>query len=318
MEVYMKNNKKIAVVIPCYKVSRQIKKVTLSIPEFVDFIIVVDDACPEYSGKIVAELLSDRIYIIYHQENIGVGGAVINGYKKALDLESDIIVKLDGDGQMNPNDIGLLTEPLIEGLVDYTKGNRFHDFDALKNMPKIRLFGNSFLSFVIKIASGYWNIMDPTNGFCAITSKALQSINLNRISKRYFFEIDMLVNLNINRYIVQDIPISAKYGDEISNLSLGNSIITFPSKIFNRLIRRLFFKYYIYDFNMGSIYIMLSIPLLFFGFFFGIYRWVTGHFEDVENSAGTIMLVALPVIIGMQFLLQAISIDINNIPKKNE
>lgn len=312
----MKFNKKIAVVIPCYKVAKQIEDVVLAIPAFVDLIIVVDDACPRHSGKIVEELNQSKICVIYHINNQGVGGAVISGYKKALELQSDIIVKLDGDGQMNPSNIATLIKPLIENTSDYTKGNRFHDFSSLKNMPKIRFFGNSLLSFTVKLASGYWDIMDPTNGFCAITSKVLIHLNLKNIEKRYFFETDMLISLNINKCVVKDIPISSKYEDEVSNLSITNTIFTFPKKIIKGLIRRIFYKYYIYNFNMASIYLLLALPLLAFGFSFGMYRWIVGSIENTENNPGTIMLVALPVILGVQFLLQAISIDIDSLPKK--
>ena len=192
----MISTKKIALVIPCYKVSKQLKQVLLHLPEFIDDIIVIDDACPENSGKIATNLAKDNIHIIEHEENQGVGGAVISGYRKAISLQSDIIVKLDGDGQMDPDQIATLVQPILNNTADYTKGNRFHDFEALKAMPKTRLFGNSLLSFIIKAASGYWHMMDPTNGFCAISRKALQSIHLNKIDKRYFFETEMLIHLN--------------------------------------------------------------------------------------------------------------------------
>lgn len=183
----MKLNKKITVVIPCYKVSKQIKGVIQAIPEFVDNIIVIDDACPENSGALVKEMDIDIVQVIFHKKNKGVGGAVISGFKKALELQSDIIIKLDGDGQMNPNDIEKLIQPLLYDSADYVKGNRFNDFKSLKSMPKIRLFGNSFLSFTIKLASGYWNIMDPTNGFCAISQYSLCKLNLDKLDNRYFF-----------------------------------------------------------------------------------------------------------------------------------
>ncbi|MDT7831663.1 glycosyltransferase family 2 protein [Flavobacteriaceae bacterium S356] len=312
----MISTKKIAVVIPSYKVSKQLKNVLLSIPEFVDDIIVVDDACPEKSGTIAKNVSKYNIHVIEHDQNQGVGGAMISGYKKAMSLQSNIIVKLDGDGQMDPKHIATLIQPILDDKADYTKGNRFHDFEALKAMPKTRLFGNSSLSFIIKAASGYWHMMDPTNGFCAISRKALQSINLEKIEKRYFFETDMLIHLNLANKVVEDVPISAIYNDEKSNLSIRKVLFSFPFKIVKRFIKRVFFKYYIYNFNMASIYMLIAIPLLLFGFTFGMYRWTIGILENTENTAGTIMLVALPIILGVQFLLQAVSIDIHSVPKK--
>ena len=310
----MKSDKKIAVVIPCYRVSEQIKDVIASIPKFIDYVIVVDDACPENSGMIVNDLREDRIKVMFHKRNEGVGGAMISGFKKALELRIDIVVKLDGDGQMNPNDIAKLMQPLLNNNADYAKGNRFRDAKALKQMPKVRLLGNSLLSFAIKLASGYWNIMDPANGFCAISRHALCKLNLDKIDNRYFFETDMLINLNLVNMVVEDVPLPAIYSNETSSLSIKKIILTFPLKILKGLAKRI---YYIYDFNMASVYLLIAIPLLLFGLFFGGYRWIVGIMENTENNSGTIMLAALPIILGMQFLLQAISIDINSIPKNS-
>ncbi|WP_238857788.1 glycosyltransferase family 2 protein [Poritiphilus flavus] len=313
----MRSNKKIAVVIPCYRVSRHIKEVILSIPAFVDHILVVDDACPEYSGAIADEIGEQRVRVIFHEKNKGVGGAVISGFLKAVELGCDIVIKMDGDGQMDANQIPILILPLLAEQADYTKGNRFHDFTALKSMPKIRLLGNSVLSFVVKATSGYWNLMDPTNGFCAISYPALCELKLDKIDKGYFFETDMLIHLNLINKVVMDVPIAAIYGNEISNLRIRNVLFSFAIKAWKGLLKRIFYKYYIYDFNMASIYFLIAIPLLVFGLAFGGYRWNMGILENSENNAGTIMLAALPIILGIQFLLQAINIDISSIPKKS-
>ncbi|WP_295831717.1 glycosyltransferase family 2 protein [uncultured Winogradskyella sp.] len=313
----MKENKIIAVVIPCFRVSKHIKTVIASVPDFIDHIILVDDACPEQSGKIGSKTSHSKLSVIFHDVNQGVGGAVISGFKKAIDLNCDVIVKLDGDGQMDSSKITNLIAPILEEEADYTKGNRFHDFKALKLMPRTRLFGNSVLSFATKLASGYWNVMDPTNGFCAISKFTLLQLNLNKIEKRYFFETDILINLNMVNAVVKDIPLPAIYNDEVSNLSIRRVLLSFPPKILKGIAKRIFYKYYIYNFNMASIYFLMSIPLLLFGFGFGVYKWNTGMAINTENNAGTIMLAALPIILGVQFLLQAIQIDINTIPKKN-
>lgn len=310
----MYNKHSISVVIPTYKVSNQIVDVVDSIPSFIDYIIIIDDKCPNESYKLVLE--KEKVFVINHSDNQGVGGAIISGYKKAIELGSNIIVKVDGDGQMESKYIESLILPIINNQADYTKGNRFNDFNALKDMPKIRLFGNSVLSFMVKVSSGYWNVMDPTNGFTAISEKAVNGLNLDEIAKRYFFETDMLINLNLESSVVKDVSIPAKYEDEESNLNIKNVILTFPPKMAKGLLKRIFYKYYIYDFNMASIYILLGVPMIGFGFLFGAYRWVSGIIENIDNSAGTVMLAVLPIILGIQFLLQAISIDINNIPKK--
>ncbi len=306
----MYHKKQIDVVIPAYNVSKQILKVVLKLPDFVDNIIIVDDCCPENSSKFVKDI--KKVHIIHHKKNLGVGGAMISGYGKAIELNTDIVVKVDGDGQMNTKFMEQLINPIVKGNADYTKGNRFNNFTALKSMPKIRLLGNSFLSFFIKAASGYWNIIDPTNGYTAIDRTILSSLELKNISKRYFFESDMLINLNIKNAVVMDINIPAKYANEKSSLSIFKTLFDFPPKIIKGLIKRIFFKYFLYDFNMFSIYLLLGLPMLLFGIFFGIHRWIYSIEKELTNSAGTIMLVVLPIILGIQFLLQSISIDIGN------
>jgi glycosyltransferase involved in cell wall biosynthesis len=310
----MYKDKIISVVIPTYKVINQIEEVVKNLPPFIDNIIVVDDKCPVNSFELVKK--RNKVIVVNHSENLGVGGAVVSGYKKAIEVHSDIVVKVDGDGQMDSGYIKSLIIPLVENKADYTKGNRFNDFQALKSMPKVRLFGNSILSFMVKVASGYWNIMDPTNGFNAINKNAINGLNLDELAKRYFFETDVLINLNIENCVVKDIPIPAKYEDEESNLNIKNVILTFPSKMLKGLSKRIFYRYYIYDFNMASIYLLVGLPMVLFGFIFGSYKWILSIITNIETTTGAVMLSVLPIMLGVQFLLQAISIDIDNVPKK--
>ena len=312
----MKTN--ISVVIPSYKVSKYILDVIKDIPEFVNHIIIVDDKCPQNSGQIAKTSSDNRVIICYNEKNLGVGGAVITGYKKALELNSDIVIKIDGDGQMDVNYMQKLIQPILDGKADYTKGNRFTDFKALRAMPKVRLFGNSGLSFLVKAASGYWNLMDPTNGYTAINKHALEELDLDNIAKRYFFESDMLINLNIENAVVVDVEIPAKYGDEESSLSITKTLVGFPPKLFKGLCKRIFLKYFIYDFNMLSLYLVVGLPMLLFGIVFGSIKWIEAIVNNIETSTGTIMLAVLPIILGTQFILQAIQIDMNNIPRKEK
>ena len=307
---------KIAVVIPAYKVKQFIKQLVLSLPPNIDRIIIVDDKCPESSGEEAERINDSRISVIKHERNMGVGGAVISGYKKAMEAGCDIVVKIDGDGQMDPKYIPALIAPLIKDDADFTKGNRFIDFKALKTMPKIRLFGNSILSFLLKIASGYWHIIDPTNGYTAIHRSVLEKLDLNKISQRYFFESDMLIHLNIINAVVRDVSIPAKYGSEISSLSISKIVFQFPPKLLKGFIKRIFLKYYIYDFNMASVYLMLGLPMFLFGVTYGIIEWIDSIIYGSAKTAGTIMLIALPIIVSFQMLLQAINLDIHSIPRR--
>lgn len=311
-----KDNIKLIVVIPCYRVAGTIQEVVQRIPGEVDHIVVVDDACPEHSGKVAEHVGRENVLILYHHENQGVGGAMASGYRKALELGCDIVVKMDGDGQMDPAYLESLIEPLVRNEADYTKGNRFVDFRSLRKMPKMRLFGNNFLSFLEKMFSGYWNIMDPTNGYTAIHRRALEKLDLSRIANDYFFESHMLLHLNLIRAVVKDVAIPARYGNENSSLDIGKTLIHFPPRLLWGLMKRVFLTYCIYDFNMASVYLLLGIPLFFFGLFFGLFHWIDSAVNGVPKTAGTIMVAALPMILSVEMLLQAIHIDIQNIPRK--
>jgi len=306
-----------AVVIPCYRVSDTLKRLIETIPEnIVDHIIVVDDACPNGSGELAEGLNRKNCIVIYHDKNQGVGGAVISGYRKAMALGCDVIVKMDGDGQMDPSCLGSLIAPIEDGEADYTKGNRFSSADVLKKMPKIRLLGNSILSFIIKGVSGYWDIMDPTNGYTAVRRSALEKIDLDKISKGYFFEINMLIDLSIADAVVKDVSIPVKYSKEESSLNIMKVLVSFPPKLLKGFLKRILMRYFIYDFNMASVYILFGVPLFFLGVLWGIHEWMNSMVTGHARSAGTIMLVALPIILSFQMLLQAINIDMHKTPRK--
>jgi dolichol-phosphate mannosyltransferase len=307
---------KIGVVIPAFKVVDHIKDVISALPRNVDHIIVVDDHCPFSSGKEAEKLSRENVIVLYHDLNQGVGGAVITGYKKALELGCEIIIKMDGDGQMDPEYMNDLITPLMKNEADYTKGNRFTHFKSLKYMPKARLLGNSGLSFLVKAASGYWNIMDPTNGYTAIHKRVLEKLDLEKISRRFFFESDMLINLDIINAVVKDIEMHARYEGEGSSLNVGKVLFQFPPKLLKGFIKRLFLKYFIYDFNMASVYIIIGLPMFILSVLFGVAEWIDSINSGEPKSAGTIMLVALPIIISFQMLLQAIHIDIHSVPRK--
>jgi len=313
----MHNNHKIAVVIPSYMAINHIEAVINGLPSWVDCIIVVDDKCPQDTGNLVKDIFQkdSRIIVVFHQTNQGVGGATVSGYKKALELECQIIVKMDSDDQMDPSYLEKLIEPIIRKHAGFSKGNRFVDLQALKSMPLGRLLGNSGLSFMVKAASGYWNIMDPTNGYTAISSQTLSKINLDKLSKRYFFESDILINLNINNVVVADVPIPARYGAEVSSLNIWSTLFKFPPKLLKGSIKRFFYKYLIYNFNMASVYTIIGIPLVLWGALFGLITWIHNASIGIETTTGTVMLSVLPLILGTQFLLAAINIDIDSTPK---
>ena len=308
---------KTAVVIPCYRVRRHIGGVLAKIGPEADVIFVVDDCCPEETGRFVEETVKDpRVRVIFHAENRGVGGAMVTGYRAALEDGADIVVKLDGDGQMDPALIPQFTAPLRQRTADYAKGNRFFHPDYLLRMPKLRVLGNTLLSFANKLISGYWDLMDPANGFTAIHRTALRLVPLGKIDERYFFESDMLFRLNVARAVVVDMPMQAVYADEQSNLRVRRVLCVFPWQYLNRFAKRVFFNYFLRDFNLGTLALVFGLPLVVFGTTFGLYHWITAHFSGTQATAGTVMVAALPVIVGFQLLLFFLQFDILSVPKR--
>lgn len=307
---------KVAVVIPAYRVLKQILKVIEEIPNFVDMVFVVDDACPDGSGALVSSKSKDkRVEVLTHSENQGVGGAVVTGYRAALDRGAEIVVKIDGDGQMDPSMIHDLIQPIVDGNADYTKGNRFDSLVGLREMPGIRVFGNGALSLMSKFSSGYWNVTDPTNGFTAIHSDVLRVMPLDMLSKRFFFESDVLYRLSIMRAVVWDVPMPARYGNEKSNLSVLKALFEFPGKHFVRFHKRLFYNYYLRDMSAASLELPLGVALGWFGFIFGLVKFAESSQTQVAATAGTVMLSAVPVILGFQLVLAFLSYDIGSVPK---
>ncbi len=287
------------------------------IPSCVEKVIVVDDKCPDGSGKFVEENCFDkRVTVAYNPKNMGVGGAVKTGYAEALKAGASIVVKLDGDGQMDADLIPELIAPIQNGEADYVKGNRFFRIEKLSQMPTIRLIGNSALSLINKLVSGYWPCMDPTNGFTAIHRTALSMLPLEKIENRYFFESDMLFRLGTISAVVHDMPMDAKYADEVSNLSVRRVLFEFPPKYISRFFKRMFYNYFLRDFTVASIQMVLGIKLLLFGVIFGGYHWYIGIQENVPATTGTVMIATLPIILSFQLLLSALHYDITTVPKK--
>ena len=308
----------ISIVIPCYNVAKHISHVIKNLPENISFIITVDDCSTDDTECIIKQIQrgNDKVFYIKHETNQGVGGAMITGYHKSIELGSDITIKMDGDDQMDPACIPSLLKPLIENKADFTKGNRFRDFKALKNMPVFRRIGNLGLSFLIKAASGYWNIFDPVNGFTAIKNDTLKNINFTRIHKRYFFETSMLIELYHADAVVRDVPMKARYGDEVSGLSKRKVMLEFPPKLFVAFFRRIILKYFLYEFNIASVYMLFGFPLFVLGVVYGLVNFFKYTSSHIGAPTGTVVIPTLLIILGFQLLLSAANYDITNYPKR--
>lgn len=307
---------KIAVVIPCYRVGVRVIEVIAAIGPEVGNIYVVDDACPQQTGALVEREVRDpRVRVMRRSQNGGVGAATLTGMAAAAADGADILVKIDGDGQMDPALILALVRPIMRGEADYAKGNRFFAPDYLAGMPPGRILGNGVLSFMTKVSSGYWTVFDPTNGFVAIHVSLFRLLPTDKIASRFFFESDLLFRLNLLRAHVVDVPMRARYGDEGSNLRARRVVLPFLWRHLRNAAKRLVYSYFVRDFSVGSIYFIAGLLLVLFSVVFGTYEWIIHARSFVLASAGTVMLAALPFIVGFQLLLSFIAFDIANVPR---
>ncbi len=313
-------NHHISIVIPYYNAENEIIKVVSAIPEYVNDLIIVNDASPDnLPAAEIKKTLNNKIqlYFIENNKNLGVGGATKIGFEKAISNGADIVIKVDADNQMDLTFIPDLLNPLISKTSEVAKGNRFRDFKALSKMPFFRRIGNLILSFLIKMATGYWHNFDPTNGFFAIQTKILKKIDFSKISNRYYFETSLLAELYFHKAVIQDVAMPAIYGDEKSNMQVWKMPFIFTPKLISTFCKRIIKSYFLYDFNLGSIYLLSGLPLFLFGFGFGTYTWIDYASKDILTPTGTIMIITLALILGFQLLLQAIQFDIINTPKAN-
>ena len=313
----MSTSATVAVVIPSYKVTRHILGVIAGIGPEITRIYVVDDKCPDNSGDFVSANCRDpRVTVVRHEQNQGVGGAVMSGYRAAIADGASVIVKVDGDGQMDGALIPAFIAPILAGEADYTKGNRFFNLEQIGSMPPMRLFGNAMLSLLTKLSSGYWDLFDPTNGFTAIHADAARFLPFDKISKRYFFETDMLFRLNTLGAVVTDVPMDAVYGDEVSNLKVSRIITEFAAKHVRNFSKRLFYNYYLRNMSLASLQLPLGVSMLLFGSVYGAWHWVQAAAHGVATPAGTVMVSALPVLMGMQLILAFLAYDIAAVPRR--
>jgi glycosyltransferase involved in cell wall biosynthesis len=308
----------VAAVVPAYNVANELGGVLRAIPALVETIVVVDDASTDQTSAIAEQYaqLDHRIVVIHHETNRGVGGAMISGFRTAVDAGADVMVKIDGDGQMPMWLVPQLVEPLITGEADYAKGNRFRDFQAMRAMPLARRIGNVALSFLAKAATGYWRCFDPTNGFIAIRADVLSQLPLQKIDPTYFFETSMLSHLYVIGAVVKEIPMPARYAGERSSLSIPRVMRQFPIRLFFALLRRIALKNFVYDFNLESLDLACGVPLLLCGLLYGAYNWIWYARHGLAAPTGTVVLPALMIMLGVQLLISAANLDLAAVPRE--
>jgi len=304
----MLEDKKISVIIPAYNEEKLISNVIETMPCFVDLIIIIDDCSTDKTVEIInsyKEKIKERLEIIVHNKNQGVGASIVSGYNMALNKKMDIMAVMAGDAQMDPNELKSIVSPVINNEADYVKGNRFYSGDAWKIIPKIRYFAGIFLSFLTKIVSGYWHIADSQCGFTAISSDALRVLDFDNIYKRYGVPNDILTKLNINNFKVKDVSIRPIYNQETSGIKYKTIIFTLSFLLCRLFFHRMWHKYVIRDFH----------PLILF-YLFGSVFFVTGvilggiiYFVEGYLAITLVVFCAVLFMSGIQFLLFAMWFD---------
>lgn len=305
------------IVIPMYRVHTHIERVLSKVPSWVAGVVAVDDRCPDGSAALVRRVRTPtEVHVVCHDENQGVGGAVLTGYAEAIARGARIIVKVDGDDQMDLQWLAHLALPIASGQADYAKGNRFSSISHVSRMPRLRLFGNALLSLASKISSGYWPIFDPTNGFTAIDARVAEELLSRDVSRRYFFESDVLYHLGSLRAVVVDVPMPAIYEDEESNLSVRKVVLPFALGHLRNLAKRFVGQYVVRNFTVATVEAIVGVSAIAFGLTVAATHFATKSSPEETASAGVVMLFGLPIILGVQLLLAAVNFDVPNVPSR--
>lgn len=301
---------RVGVVLPAHNESRHLAGVVADLPDWVDTVLIVDDASTDDTLAVALDLADERVRVIQHDVNTGVGGAMRSGYQAALAEGCDVVVKMDGDGQMDAAELLVLLRPVRLGMADYAKGNRFRQTGRPPDMPRHRWFGNVMLSFLTKVASGYWHVFDPQCGFTAVTASSLRRLNLDAVATDYFFENDMLIRLNVIDARVVDVSTAALYGAEQSGLRVHRILWTFPFRLLRGFAWRFVKRHVVNDFGLVAVLSLAGAAATLFGVVFGVYHWVESAATGNVATAGTVMIAVVPLILGVQMLLQALSLEV--------
>jgi glycosyltransferase involved in cell wall biosynthesis len=305
----------VGVVVPCHNEETQIGSVIETMPECVDRMFIVDDVSTDRTVEVVESYLDrypGRIRLIRHERNGGVGAAIVTGYKAAVEEGIGATAVMAGDAQMDPADLVDLLDPVVLGEADYSKGNRLFSGDAWKVIPRVRYLGNSALSLMTKIASGYWHVADSQTGYCVASLKALSTIELDKLYPRYGFPNDMLVQLNIYGFRVRDVPIKPVYGvGEKSGIKLYKVIPTLSWLLFRRFWYRMGQKYVVRDTHPLVLFYVTGLFFTLVGFVLGLLQ-VIARIQARPLSTPTTILAALLLISGIQFLFFAMWFDMEN------
>jgi glycosyltransferase involved in cell wall biosynthesis len=304
---------KVAAVVPAYNESKLIGTTISTMPEYVDFIVVVNDCSTDDTSARARDTGDDRVVVIDHEKNTGVGGSILDGHRKAIELGADINVVMAGDAQMDPQYLPALLDPIVNDGYEFTKANRFFSRASYAAMPMMRMLGSIGLSFMTKAASGYWNLFDPQNGYTATHRNALLRLNFDAIARGYEFENDLLIWLNIVGARAKDIPIPARYGEEISTMRIHRVAPRIAWLLFRGFWRRMLLKHVVASFSPIAVLFFSGLAMLAFGTAVG--AWVVAEtLGPPVASTGSVLLSVGPLLTGVYMLISAWTLDIQATP----
>jgi glycosyltransferase involved in cell wall biosynthesis len=309
----MYKGQRIAAVVPAYNEAKLIERTIGTMPDFIDHIIVINDCSTDDTSALARQSNDPRVTVIDHAKNTGVGGAILDGHKLALELGADINVVMAGDGQMDPAYLPDLLDPLCDHGYEFTKANRFYSSTSYRGMPLIRVLGSIALSFATKVGSGYWNLFDPQNGYTAVHRSALRRLDLSRIARGYEFENDLLIWLNIVNARAKDVPIPANYGEEVSTMKLHRVVGSIGGLLIRGFWRRMFLKYVLLSFSPVALLFFTGLALVLFGLAVGVWVVVETLGPPVATTASVLLSVG-PLLSGIHMLISALTLDIQATP----
>lgn len=311
----MYKGQRIAVVVPAYNEECHVAGVVETMPELVDHIVVVDDKSTDRTAEVAKAVAEhdDRTEVLQHQVNKGVGGSIVTGHRRAIEVGADVVVVMAGDGQMDPQHLTALIGPVVTDGYGFAKANRFYSAVSFTGMPRHRVVGNVALTFLTKIASGYWNLVDPQNGYTAIRREVLERLPLGRLAERYEFENDQLIWLNILNVRAIDVSIPALYGDETSTMRMHAVVPRLLRLLAVGFWRRIWRKYVLWSFSPVALLLFAGLALLLGGLAVGVWA-VAASIGPGSASTGTWLLAVAPALVGIQFLVNALVLDIQATP----
>ncbi len=309
----MLNNNTIGVVIPAYNEGKLISKVMDTMPEFVDYMIIVNDGSKDETKKRIEDkaLCDSRIILLDHEVNKGLGQTLIDGYLKSREMGIDVVAVMAGDAQMDPDDLENVVMPIVKGETDYVKGSRLLVNGVKKKMPKYRFIGNNILTLLTKFATGYWHVIDPQCGYTAISHEAISEIPIEEMIKGYGYNAHILYMLNMSNYRVKDVKVKPVYGEEVSKIKLGKYIRKVSALLCRLFFSRIFKKYMLVDFNPAAMFYLLAFICCPFALIFLI-RMLFIFTTTLLMPNTTLILFVFTTIMGVQSLFFAMWMDMED------